>query len=143
VLGQAAHVRTARVVVFVVDGETLKAWSDYGYDAGPGVTDLPVHGVTRLAAALAAQTMSTFRAGEVESDTTLPEFLRPDVGHVALLAPLSVGGDVVAIVYAEGPAGREARAPWIDEVELVARYARTRLESVTSERTVSALTRMA
>jgi hypothetical protein len=31
----------------------------------------------------------------------------------------------------------------VDEVEIVARYARARLESVTSERTVSALTRMA
>lgn len=152
VLGQAAYARATRAIVFVIDGETLKAWADYGYDAGPSVTDVPAQDVRMLASALAAQTAATFGAADVGSDMTLPAFLRPPDGHVALVAPLSVGGDVVAIVYADGPeAGPAAagggasnqRAPWVDEVELVARYARTRLESVTSERTVSALTRMA
>lgn len=152
VLGQAAHARASRVVVFVVDGDTLKVWADHGYDAGPGVSDVSSQDVKVLAAALATQVTSTFRSAEAERDATLPAFLRPAAGDLALVMPLSVGGDVVAIVFADGPEGAgagdggetpQARAAWVDEVELVARYARTRLESVTSERTVSALTRMA
>jgi hypothetical protein len=61
-----------------------------------------------------------------------------------LIAPLAVGGDVVAVLYAEGaerPSEQEEAAVWAEEVELLVRHAAARLENVTSERTVAALTR--
>jgi hypothetical protein len=50
----------------------------------------------------------------------------------------------VAVLYAEGAERRSEQdeaGVWAEEVELLVRHAASRLENVTSERTVAALTR--
>ena len=57
--------------------------------------------------------------------------------------PLVVGGQVVALVHAEGPDRREAdphASAWVEHVEVLVRHSSARLENVTSLRTVEVLT---
>jgi hypothetical protein len=143
-LAQNTLGRASRVAIFVVSGETLKSWGHFGFEQGQGAFDVPVDAVKVLTSALSTQQSAVFRAADSTDDPSLPPFMRPPAGHVGLVAPLVVGGQVVAVLYAEGAeAGPEeaGHAAWADEVEVITRHARARLENVTSERTVTALTR--
>jgi hypothetical protein len=76
----------------------------------------------------------------------MPLYVRPTEGEAGLIAPLVVAGEVVGAVFAAG--GAHGSAPghepaWAKQIELLVRHAAGRLENVTSERTVAALTRRA
>jgi hypothetical protein len=70
--------------------------------------------------------------------------MRAGVAHSGLVVPIVVAGSVVALLYAEGPerqAGASAAASlWTEHVEVLVRHASSRLENVTSRRTVEVLT---
>jgi hypothetical protein len=143
-LAQNTLGRASRVAIFVVNGETLKSWGHFGFEPGQGAFDLPVDAVKVLTSALSTQQSAVFRAVAPGDDPSLPPFMRPPDGHVGLVAPLVVGGQVVAVLYADGSETGDAgggHSSWAEEVELITRHARSRLENVTSERTVTALTR--
>jgi hypothetical protein len=60
-----------------------------------------------------------------------------------VIIPLQVAGKVVAVVFAEGvdrltPQG--AGSVWTEHVEVLVRHASSRLENITSRRTVEVLT---
>ena len=60
------------------------------------------------------------------------------VGHTGLVVPLIVGGDVVAVLYADdvGAKDEQEDAPvWTEEIDLLVRHAAIRLENLTSVRT--------
>jgi hypothetical protein len=64
-------------------------------------------------------------------------------GNSALVVPVIVAGAVVAILFAEGPervAGQTATSVWIEHIEVLVRHAASRLENITSRRTVEVLT---
>jgi hypothetical protein len=142
-LAQSALSRASRVAILVVNGDTLKSWGHFGFDPGQGAFDVPLDAVQVLTSALSTQQSAVFRAADGEADPSLPSFMRPPAGHLGLVAPLVVGGQVVVVLYADGAEGESdhGRTGWADEVELITRHARARLENVTSERTVTALTR--
>jgi len=148
-LAQITLAEASRVVIFIVNGDTLQSWGHLGFAPGQGAFDVPVHAVDRLTSALSTQQSAIFHAAEAAHDPSLPPFMRPPPGHVGLVAPLVLGEQVVAVLYADGaeqgaaPNTQAGHAAWADEVELMARHARARLENVTSERTVTALTRTA
>ena len=73
----------------------------------------------------------------------VPAFMRAAAGHSGVVIPIVVAGSVVAMVYAEGPerqAGSSATSLWTEHVEVLVRHASSRLENVTSRRTVEVLT---
>jgi hypothetical protein len=73
----------------------------------------------------------------------VPAFMRVAAADLGLVTPVVVGQAVVALVYAEGPASaaHEPGAPvWSEQVEVLVRHASSRLESLTSQRTVEVLT---
>jgi hypothetical protein len=147
-LAQCTLAEASRVVILVVNGDTLQSWGHFGFAPGQGAFDVPMHAVDRLASVVSTQQSAVFRAAEANHDASLPPFMRPPPGHVGLVVPLVVGDEVVAVLYADGlehgaNSQEQGRAAWADEVELIARHARARLENVTSERTVNALTRTA
>ena len=76
--------------------------------------------------------------------TSTPAFMRVPVGHTGFVVPLAIGGEVVALLYADDvdrtPMQEDAPV-WTDEVELLARHASVRLENITSVRTVEVMTR--
>jgi hypothetical protein len=144
-LARSALTDRGRVIVFVLNGDTLQGWGHYGFEPGHESLDVPVSAVKVVASAMATRQATVFPAAAADEDSGLPPFMRPAPGHTGLIAPLVVGGDVVAVIYADGPErrGDEAGGRWAEEVELLVRHARARLETVTSEHTVLALTRTA
>jgi hypothetical protein len=144
-LARSALTDRGRVIVFVVNGDTLQGWGHYGFEPGHEALDVPISAIKVVASAMATRQATVFPAAAADEDSGLPPFMRPAAGHTGLIAPLVVGGDVVAVIYADGPErrGDEAGGRWAEEVELLVRHARARLESVTSEHTVLALTRTA
>ena len=74
----------------------------------------------------------------------VPAFMRATAGHSGVVVPIVVAGSVVAMLYAEGPerqAGSSSPGSlWTEHVEVLVRHASSRLENVTSRRTVEVLT---
>ena len=73
----------------------------------------------------------------------VPPFMRAMSGNSGLIVPVSVAGSVVALLYAEGPervAGQTATSVWMEHIEVLVRHASSRLENITSRRTVEVLT---
>ena len=145
-LAKGAVAEAARVAILIVEGGVLRVWQHSGFLPGQEPFDIPVDMAGILTAAVSRQQTSIVSPGKAESDPDLPSFMRPPAGNAGLVAPLVVGGEVVALLYAEGADRRSAHeeaAAWAEEVELLVRHAAARLENVTSERTVAVLTRTA
>ncbi|MEI6246027.1 MAG: hypothetical protein WCQ64_13410, partial [Acidobacteriota bacterium] len=69
-------------------------------------------------------------------------FMQVPVGHTGLVVPLIVGGDVVAVLYADdvgAPPEQEDAPVWTEEIDLLVRHAAIRLENLTSVRTTEVM----
>jgi putative methionine-R-sulfoxide reductase with GAF domain len=69
--------------------------------------------------------------------------MRAMSGSSGIVVPVIVAGHVVAVLYAEGPerdSDRSAASLWMEHVEVLVRHASSRLENLTSRRTVEVLT---
>ena len=144
VLAKGAVAEAARVAVLVVEPEGFRVWGHFGFAEGHGPSQSAFGRVAALSKAVTTRQTSILSADDEEAAADLPAFMQPPAGQAGLIAPLAVGGEVVAILYAEGPERRsehEEAAVWAEEVELLVRHGAARLENVTSERTVAALTR--
>lgn len=143
-LAQGAASETSRVAILLVDGELLKVWGHRGFAQGQGPVEMPVSATGSLAAAVALR-QTSFVPPLIEGrEHTVPVFMRVPVGHTGLIVPLVVGGECVALLYADdvNRSPQQEDAPiWTEEVDLLARHASLRLENITSVRTVEVLAR--
>jgi hypothetical protein len=143
-LARGAAAETSRVAVLLVDGEMFRTWGHFGFAPGAGPTPMAISANGTLAAAVALH-QTSFVPPLIEGrELAIPMFMRVPVGHTGLVVPLAVGGEVVAVLYADDVDRLETQedAPvWTEEVELLARHAALRLENVTSVRTVEVLAR--
>jgi hypothetical protein len=143
-LAQAAAVETTRVAILLVDGYMFRTWGHFGFAEGEGPTEMPVGSSGTLAAAVALQ-QTSFVPPLIEGQTPPgPSFSHVPAGHTGFVVPRIVGGEVVAVLYADdrGRSLEQEDAPlWTEEVELLARHAALRLENLTSARTVEVLAR--
>jgi hypothetical protein len=127
VLADAAAAETARVAVFVTapgapgGPPRFKPWRLHGFPTPPSGFDLGLTSTKELArTGLGFAPLGPSRAG------------------VAI--PIDVGGQTVAMVYADdGEAEHPAPAGWPEAIELVARHAASRIETVTAVRTAQVL----
>jgi hypothetical protein len=97
-----------------------------------------------MAAAIALRQTSFVPPITPGHESMTPAFMRVTPGHTGLVVPIIVGGDVVAVLYADDvgrPEEQEDAPVWTEEVDLLVRHASVRLENVTSIRTVEVLTR--
>jgi GAF domain-containing protein len=143
-LAKGTVAEAQRVAILIVEPGVLRVWGHFGFAHGQEPFDIPLDMAKLLTAAVTRQQTAIVPSRESESDPDLPSFMRPADGRAGLVAPLVVGGEVVALLYAEGAEQRsvhEEAAIWAEEVELLVRHAASRLENVTSERTVAVLTR--
>ncbi|HUR20629.1 MAG TPA: hypothetical protein VMZ90_07465 [Vicinamibacterales bacterium] len=141
-LMKGAAAETSRVAILLVDGYMLRTWEHVGFDEGTGPTEMPIGAAGTLAAAVALKQTSFVPTVLEGGGSTVPGFMRVPAGHTGLVVPLSVGGDVVAVLYADDVARamEQEDAPlWTEEIQLLARHAALRLENVTSVRTVEVL----
>ena len=133
---------TSRVAILLVDGYMLRTWEHTGFAEGTGPTEMPIGAAGTLAAAVALKQTSFVPTVIEGRDSAVPGFMRVPAGHTGLVVPLTVGGDVVAVLYADDVARavEQEDAPlWTEEIQLLARHAALRLENVTSVRTVEVL----
>ncbi|NQW02646.1 MAG: hypothetical protein HQ485_01305 [Acidobacteria bacterium] len=142
-LAKGAAAKTSRVAVLLVDGDMFRTWGHFGFAPGVGPTEMPIGSAGTLAAAVALRQTSFVPPLVAGRETTVPAFMQVPVGFTGFVVPLSVGGEVVAVLYADDvnrTAEQEDAPVWTEEVELLARHAAQRLENVTSVRTVEVMT---
>lgn len=141
---QGASVQTSRVAMLMVDGDHLTVWGHRGFGPGLAPTDMPIGASGTLAAAVAVR-QSSFVPPMIDGRAQqTPAFMRVPVGFTGVVVPLVVGGEVVAVLYADdvNKTPTQEDAPiWTEEVELLARHAAVCLENITSVRTVEVLAR--
>jgi hypothetical protein len=145
-LAKGAGEAAARVAVLLLEGDTLKTWTSHGFQANVLPPELPIGHSGVLSAAVELRQTSFVPPAMDPRNAALPAFLRLPAGHTGLVTPIVVAGDVVAVIYADDArSGGEQEDPrvWTEEVELLVRHAAIRLENVTTERAVAALTRPA
>jgi len=133
-LGRGAAMEATRVAVMVVDGEMLRPFSDFGFSTGPRPSDVELESSPPLARAIGERLRVSLSKGR-----ELPAFMHVPAGSSGLAIPVAVGGEVVALLYAEGPERGAEKGPapvWTEHVEVLSRHAAARLEAVTSRRTV-------
>ncbi len=138
-LGRGAAMEAARVAVMLIDGEVLRPFGEFGFAAGVRPSELRLDEAPLVARAGRERlriSLATARGSE------LPPFMRSAAGAAGLASPVIVGGEVVALLFADGPtrAPEGAAAPvWMEHVEVIGRHAAARLEAVTSRRTVEVM----
>ena len=142
-LARGASGEAARVSVLLVDGQTLRAFGDHGYTGGARPADVPVDSYPALGKVLhdRQRLMLVQTPGARLPD--VPPFMRAVSGNSGVVIPVSVAGLVVALIYAEGAerqGGQQTTSIWMEHVEVLVRHASSRLENLTSRRTVEVLT---
>jgi hypothetical protein len=151
-LARGTSLEASRVAVFVVDGETLRSWGHYGFPPGHAPADLPIAtgGIVGTAVQhkqIAFVSPTADPKGSLDparGGPETPQFMQVPAGHIGMLIPIVVGGEVVVLLYANGVerrADHETAVTWTEQVELLVRHAALRLENVTSIRTVEVLTK--
>jgi hypothetical protein len=142
-LDEGAAAEAVRVAVLLVHEDQLKTFKHHGFGPGAGPVDMAADAAPLISSAIALRQVTAVPAVGDRPDARLPAFMRVAPGQMGLLLPLVLGQQVVALLYADGPdaGSREHGEPvWTEQVEVLVRHAASRLESVTSQRTVEVLT---
>ena len=142
-LARGASSEASRVSVLLVDGETLRAFGDHGYTGGARPSDVPVDTYAAIAKVVNDRQRLVLAPAPGGKLPEVPPFLRAMSGNSGAVIPVIVAGSVVCLLYAEGPErqpGQTANSLWMEHVEVLVRHASSRLENITSRRTVEVLT---
>lgn len=133
ILAEQVEAEAGRVAVLVVDDQQLRPWHVTKIDrASASTVTLPLDPGGLMARVVA----SGVPASTADTGLTLdiPGFSGlPSVGRVGLLLPVTVGGRVVAVVYADDLGEQPPAVPsnWPEVAEILARHAGQRLELLT------------
>jgi hypothetical protein len=119
-LADAIARETPRTAVLVASGDAFQPYRSSGFPAPP------------------AEPIS--RAAAADLSRGLPSAPLP-ADRIGYAAPVEVGGQPVALVYADDCSGQDeiVPSPWPEAIELLARHAALRLEALTATRAVQAL----
>ncbi len=142
-LARGGSSEAARVAVLLVDGGSVHSFADYGYLAGARPTDAPLESYPALAAVVRDRQRLVLAAAPGARLPEVPPYMRAMSGNAGILVPVIVAGVVVAVLFAEGPErvpGQSAASVWMEHIEVLVRHASSRLENITSRRTVEVLT---
>lgn len=136
-LGRAASQRAPRVSLFVVNGTRLDLWpvpgvppiAGGGFDINSADVQLLKSAIRRGTAVLSAPN---------DPERPVPAFAALPADRAAAAIPLVIGGQTVALLYADE--GKDvtppAAATWSPAVEILARHAATCLAHLTAVRTL-------
>ena len=145
-LVSSAGAEARRAAVLLVRGGQLRGWRFIGFGQPldeQNDVDVPVADAGVIAEA--ARTGVAVSADSAAADTA-PAFALLPPGREVLAVPVSMGGQIVAVLYADqGPddtarADGAARLTWPFVVELLARHAARCLEAITAFRAAKVLT---
>jgi chemotaxis protein histidine kinase CheA len=142
VLVDAAGREVSRVAVFLVRGTTLSGWRAAGFsrDDDPRELEIPVDQTGLLSRAVRA-TSAIATADALSGESNLTPFGSLPSTSAAMAVPLRVGGETVAVLYADDVSsrGHEAPSAWPEGVEVLARHAARCLEVLTVARVTQPL----
>lgn len=142
-LARGSSSEAARVAVLLVDGDTLRSFTEFGYTAGSRPNDVPADSYAALKKVIADRSRLILAVAPGVRIPDVPPFMRAMSGNSGVVVPVVVAAHVVALMYAEGPerdTDRPASSLWMEHVEVLVRHASSRLENLTSRRTVEVLT---
>lgn len=134
---QRAGDEVDRAAVLLVKGDRLTGWRLTGFapDAPPpNSIDLSVEDAG-LAGAAYRTGVSASRPSDAVDAPRLPPFASNSGEHHAMALPVRVGGEVVAVLYADAPGHQPASDPrWPAVLEVLARHASRVLEALTVQK---------
>jgi len=135
---------TARAAVLLVRGERLRIWKSSGFATAIAPShelDIPME-----QSGLVAESILSGDVAFSESSQSAPRMAHLQDGCACFAAPIVMGGQVVAVLYADnGPAPaadaeRRTSRGWPDALEMMTRHAARCLESLTAFSAARALT---
>lgn len=146
-LARCAGRQAARVAILLAHGEKLHSWRLVGFGSALDETqelEVPIADAGVVADAVRTGTPTSARNG---AGLVAPAFTELLAGRDMLAVPVSMGGHVAAVLYAdEGPAApggasseEQPRAFWPMALEIMARHATRCLETMTALRTAQVL----
>jgi hypothetical protein len=132
---RAAASQAPRAAMFVVHGSELREWP---VDGVAGVDAGPIRADGREAGFL-AEVLRTGEPVAIGEGGTLPAFARLATGSSAIAVPFTLGGQPVAVLYAD--AGHNGGSPgaWEDTVQILGRHASAFLAYLTALKTAQAM----
>jgi len=138
-LASAAGREAARAGVLLVRRGRLRGWRFVGF--GAPLDEAPDIECPLDEAGVVADAVRTGAAASLEgfSPAGAPPFADSPLGRDALALPVAIGGQIVAVLYADQGSGPPdsagAPAAWQATLEIIARHAARCLEAVTAFRT--------
>ena len=141
-LANCAAAETRRAAVLTIRGGRARGWRFIGF--GP----LDLEPSLDLSLDRAGIIANAVRANAVISGQPAPPFAELPHGASCIALPIALGGDVVAVLYADAGSSRsEARSPnpesrllQADALEILTRYAARRIEALTAFKVARSLT---
>lgn len=138
-LAVRAGCEAGRAAVFLVKGNRLRDWRTVGFDfpsSDSSRLDIDMNASGPIAEAV--------RSGEGVSPparNSVPEFARTDEPRKVAAWPVSVGGSVVAVLYADGPVADKSEEPyWPAFLDVLTRHAGRVLETITVRQAAGLMT---
>ena len=136
-LAESASREAPRVAVFVVRGGHLAGWRHSGFppDVDPTRMELSVEQPGLLTRALRGGSAVTTSDGPSSDPTLVTPFGALPTSSAALAVPVRIGGETVAIVYADDAvSGHEVPSAFPEVIEVLACHAARCLEVLTFSR---------
>jgi len=133
-LVQSAGDEVDRVAMLLVKGDRLTGWRLAGFAPdGPSARSIDLSiGEAGLAGVVLETHVPVSRPSDATDGPALPSFAADAVGH-AMALPVRVGGEVVAVLYADAaaPDAPSSDARWPAVLEVLVRHASRVLEAMT------------
>jgi hypothetical protein len=137
-LAHCAGREAGRAAVFLVKRDRLLDWRTVGFGFAPAAPRLDIGLSDSEPMAEAVRTGRGVRYG---IDHVLPDFARNNEVREAAAWPVSVGGSVVAVLYADGPVADKSDEPyWPAFLDVLTRYAGRVLEGITVRQAAGLMT---
>jgi hypothetical protein len=138
VLVQAAATEASRAAVFIGHGDHLQGHKAIGF-----TTEVGAHRVAATGAGLLAQAVERREAVMSSREPGLepPAFANQPAGQASLALPIAIGGEPVAVLYADdgGSTNQIAPASWPEAVQILGSHAASCLAHLTATRTAQAM----
>ena len=137
-LAMRAGCEAGRAAVFLVKGSRLRDWRTVGFDLSSDSSRLEID---VNASGPMAEAVRSGQGVPLRAQTSVPEFARTDEPRQSAAWPVSVGGSVVAVLYADGPAADKPEEPyWPAFLDVLALHAGRVLEAITVRQAAGLMT---
>jgi hypothetical protein len=138
ILVQSAAAEASRAAIFVSNGEHLQGHKSVGFSADIAAQRVPARGTSLFAKAVERREAV---ASSQEAGLEAPAFASLPAGRAAIAVPIAIGGEPVAVLYADdgGATDQIAPASWPEVVQMLGSHAASCLAHLTAARTAQAM----